>query len=130
MVNAPDADILREIIELLKARVATGAATFLIKKGQSTPRRTPKQAGENACRGSARSRQGKQGVERQDGSDGVPMGRRERHKKISLEEKEKNLASHNRNVSMWKVATQDQEEANKRVATTEEPVGPAPAPAP
>jgi hypothetical protein len=31
MVNAPDADILREIIELLKARVATGAATFLIK---------------------------------------------------------------------------------------------------
>ena len=29
MVNAPDADILREIIELLKARVATGAATFL-----------------------------------------------------------------------------------------------------
>ena len=31
MVNAPDADILREIIELLKARVDTGAATFLIK---------------------------------------------------------------------------------------------------
>jgi hypothetical protein len=31
MVNAPDADILREIIELLTARVATGAATFLIK---------------------------------------------------------------------------------------------------
>jgi hypothetical protein len=31
MVNAPDADILREIIELLKARVATGAATFLVK---------------------------------------------------------------------------------------------------
>jgi hypothetical protein len=31
MVNAPDADILREIIELLKARVAKGAATFLIK---------------------------------------------------------------------------------------------------
>ena len=31
MVNAPDADILREIIELLNARVATGAATFLIK---------------------------------------------------------------------------------------------------
>ena len=30
-MNAPDADILREIIELLKARVATGAATFLIK---------------------------------------------------------------------------------------------------
>jgi hypothetical protein len=30
-VNAPDADILREIIELLKARVATGAATFLVK---------------------------------------------------------------------------------------------------
>jgi hypothetical protein len=28
IVNAPDADILREIIELLKARVATGAATF------------------------------------------------------------------------------------------------------
>ena len=33
----------------------------------------------------------------------------------AVEEKEKNLASHNRNVSMWKVATQDQEEANKRV---------------
>ena len=31
MVNAPDADILREIIKLLKARVATGAATFLVK---------------------------------------------------------------------------------------------------
>ena len=77
------------------------------------------------------------------------MGRRERHKKISLdselnknvgsrfltqkraeqrgtsevankqsgavEEKKKNLASHNRNVAVWKVATQDQEEANKRV---------------
>jgi ribonuclease HI len=31
MVNAPDADILREIIELLRARVNSGAATFLIK---------------------------------------------------------------------------------------------------
>ena len=29
--QAPDADILREIIELLRARVATGAVTFLIK---------------------------------------------------------------------------------------------------
>ena len=27
----------------------------------------------------------------------------------AVEEKEKNLASHNRNVSMWKVATQDQD---------------------
>ena len=31
MVNAPNEDILREIIKLLKARVATGAATFLVK---------------------------------------------------------------------------------------------------
>ena len=32
-----------------------------------------------------------------------------------MEEKKKNLASHNRNVPVWKVAIQDQEEANKRV---------------
>ena len=31
MANAPDADILREIIELLKMRVQNGAATFLVK---------------------------------------------------------------------------------------------------
>ena len=31
MENAPDTDILREIIELPRARVTTGAATFLIK---------------------------------------------------------------------------------------------------
>ena len=30
MANAPDADILREIIELLKMRVQNGAATFLV----------------------------------------------------------------------------------------------------
>ena len=32
MVNAPDADILREIIELLKERVATEALTFFINR--------------------------------------------------------------------------------------------------
>ncbi len=48
-------------------------------------------------------------------------GRAERHlgsgceQSGAVEEKKKNLASHNRNVSVWKVATQDQEEANKRV---------------
>ena len=31
MANAPDADVLREIIELLKMRVQNGAATFLVK---------------------------------------------------------------------------------------------------
>ena len=33
----------------------------------------------------------------------------------AVKERKKNLASHNRNVSVWKVATQDHEEANKRV---------------
>ena len=48
-------------------------------------------------------------------------GRAGRHLEVAnkqsgaVEEKEKNLASHNRNVSVWKVATQDQEKANKRV---------------
>ena len=40
-----------------------------------------KQASGHVSRGSARSRQGTQGMERQDGSDGVPMGRRERHRR-------------------------------------------------
>ena len=31
LTNAPDADILREIIELLKMRVRNGASTFLVK---------------------------------------------------------------------------------------------------
>jgi hypothetical protein len=31
MANAPDANVLREIIELLKMRVQNGAATFLVK---------------------------------------------------------------------------------------------------
>ena len=33
----------------------------------------------------------------------------------AVEEKKKNLASHNENVPVWKVAIQDQEEANERV---------------
>ena len=35
MANALDADILREIIELLKMRVQNGAATFLVKEWSS-----------------------------------------------------------------------------------------------
>ena len=31
MANTPDADVLREIIKLLKMRVQDGAATFLVK---------------------------------------------------------------------------------------------------
>ena len=46
---------LMPLFELLKARVATGAATFLIKKVKAH-RGEPSG---HACRGSARSRQGK-----------------------------------------------------------------------
>ena len=31
LAGAPDADILREVIELLRARVEAGTATFLVK---------------------------------------------------------------------------------------------------
>jgi hypothetical protein len=37
----------------------------------------------------------------------------------AVEENEKNLASHNRNVPVWEVAIQDQETANKRVKASE-----------
>ena len=68
MVNAPDADILREIIELLKARVATGAATFLIKvKAHCELADTLAEEAREAAK------EHREWIVTEDGLDGVPM---------------------------------------------------------
>jgi hypothetical protein len=81
LLDALDADILREIIELLKARVATGAATFLVKVKAHRRDELADTLAEEARKAAKERREwsaaGRIGW--------CTNGRRERHKKISLD---------------------------------------------
>lgn len=57
----------------------------IFDQSKGTSRGTPERIGRHACRGSARSRQGKQGMDRQNRSDGVSMAAGGKREKICLD---------------------------------------------